>query len=214
MNAFILPHGLWMIGPTMIGANTHANPPDGQCGVGHLAAETIALPSGLRYDSLIMKPLFSELSVVTGMCFFVGCTSLTALPVQPEAPEVLLVNITPLDTTMFEQRMRVDLRVQNPNDFDLEVTGLDFTLHLNEQRLARGLTNKASTIPRLGNSVLSVETTTSTLDVLRQFLNFRQKQEVTYQVEGVLYIQGARLPFDNKGVLIDLNQIPGSSTGS
>ncbi|MCA9422181.1 MAG: LEA type 2 family protein, partial [Nitrospira sp.] len=43
---------------------------------------------------------------------------------------------------MFEQRLQVDLRVRNPNDFDLEVTGLDFTLHLNDQRLARGLTNK------------------------------------------------------------------------
>ena len=37
---------------------------------------------------------------------------------QPESPEVLLVNIIPLDTTMFEQRLKVDLRVRNPNDFD------------------------------------------------------------------------------------------------
>jgi LEA14-like dessication related protein len=113
---------------------------------------------------------------------------------------------------MFEQRMRVDLRIQNPNDFDLEVTGLDFTLHLNEQRLARGLTNKASTIPRLGDSVLSVETTTSTLDVLRQLLNLPQRQDVSYQVEGVLHTQGARLPFANKGVLMDSSQSSGSST--
>ena len=163
---------------------------------------------------MMMKPILWVLTFVWGILFLIGCTSVTSLPVQPEAPEVLLVNITPLDTTMFEQRMRVDLRVRNPNDFDLEVTGLDFTLHLNEQRLARGLTNKASTIPRLGDSVLSVETTTSTLDVMRQLLNLRQHQDVTYQVEDVLHIQGARLPFENKGVLIDVNQLPGSSTGS
>ncbi len=119
-----------------------------------------------------------------GILFLIGCTSLPALSVQPESPEVLLVNITPLDTTMFEQRLQVDLRVRNPNDFDLEVTGLDFTLHLNDQRLARGLSNKSSTIPRLGDSVLSVETTTSTLDVIRQLLKLSQRQEVTYQVDG------------------------------
>jgi LEA14-like dessication related protein len=102
-----------------------------------------------------------------GILFLGSCQSVTPLTVQPESPEVLLVNVTPLDTTMFEQRLQVDLRVRNPNNFDLEVTGLDFTLHLNDQRLARGLTNKAATIPRLGDSVVSVETTTSTLDVIR-----------------------------------------------
>jgi len=160
---------------------------------------------------MMMKPRLLVLTVVWGILFLISCTSLTALSVQPEAPEVLLVNITPLDATMFEQRLQVDLRVRNPNDFDLEVTGLDFTLHLNDQRLARGLTNKASTIPRLGDAVMSVETTTSTLDVVRQFLNLSKRQDVTYLVEGVLYVQGARLPFENKGVLIDTHEISGSS---
>jgi len=132
--------------------------------------------------------------------------------VKPESPEVQLVNITPLDTTMFEQRLQVDLRVRNPNEFDLEVTGLDFTVSLNEQRLARGLTNKASTIPRLGDAILSVETTTSTLDVVRQLLNLPQRHDVTFQVQGVLYAQGTRLPFENKGVLIDTRDLSGSFT--
>lgn len=162
----------------------------------------------------MMKPIIRILAVLWGLLFLPACHSMTAMPVKPESPEVLLVNITPLDTTMFEQRLQVDLRVRNPNNFDLEVTGLDFTLHLNDQRLARGLMNKAATIPRLGDSVLSVETTTSTLDVIRQLLNFRDQQEVTYQVEGVLHLQGSRLPFENKGVLIDTTQLSGTSTGS
>jgi LEA14-like dessication related protein len=136
------------------------------------------------------------------------------LPSQPETPEVQLVNITPLDTTMFEQRLQVDLRVQNPNDFDLEVPGLDFTLQLNKQRLARGLMNKASTIPRLGDSVLSVETTTSTFDVMRQLLNLPQRQAVTYQVKGVLHLDGTRLPFDTEGVIFDASQLPSSKPES
>lgn len=163
---------------------------------------------------MMMKRFSLVLPFVCGILFLIGCTSMAELTVQPESPEVLLVNITPLDATMFEQRLQVDLRVRNPNDFDLEVTGLDFTLHLNDQRLARGLSNKASTIPRLGDSVISVETTTSTLDVIRQLLQLSQRQEVAYQVDGVLYVQGARLPFNNKGVLLDTNEISGSSSGS
>ncbi|MGE3787500.1 MAG: LEA type 2 family protein [Nitrospirales bacterium] len=161
---------------------------------------------------MMMKSTIRVLAVVWGILFLVSCQSMTAMPVKPESPEVLLVNVTPLDTTMFEQRLQVDLRVRNPNNFDLEVTGLDFTLHLNDQRLARGLTNKATKIPRLGDSVLSVETTTSTLDVIRQLLHFREHQEVAYQVEGVLHLQGTRLPFENKGVLMDSSRFSGSST--
>jgi len=163
---------------------------------------------------MMMKPCWGALPLAFGVFVLTSCQSMTPVALQPEPPEVLLVNITPLDTTMFEQRLKVDLRVRNPNDFDLEVTGLDFTLHLNEQRLARGLTNKASTIPRLGDSVLSVETTTSTLDVVRQLLNFRNNQDLTYQVSGVVHVQGTRLPFEKKGVLMDVSQFSGSSTGS
>lgn len=147
-----------------------------------------------------------------GIILLGGCHSVVPLKGQPEPPEVLLVNILPLDTTMFEQRLQVDLRIRNPNDFDLEITGLDFTLHLNEQQLTRGLTNKSATIPRLADSIISVETTTSTLDVLRQLLNFQQHHTMAYQVTGVVHIQGGRLPFERKGTLIDADQFSGFST--
>jgi LEA14-like dessication related protein len=79
---------------------------------------------------MMMRTFWAVLSLVWGVLFLTGCTSITSLPSQPESPEVLLVNVIPLDATMFEQRLQVDLRVRNPNDFDLKVTGLDFTLHL------------------------------------------------------------------------------------
>ncbi|MDH5562871.1 MAG: LEA type 2 family protein [Nitrospirota bacterium] len=162
---------------------------------------------------MLKKPWWGALTVACIVLFLTNCQSITPASLQPESPEVLLVSITPLDTTMFEQRLQVDLRVRNPNDFDLEVTGLDFTLHLNEQRLARGLSNKSSTISRLGDALVSVETTTSTLDVVRQLLNFRQDQNLTYQVTGIVHVQGQRLPFEHKGVLIDASQFSSSSPG-
>jgi len=88
-----------------------------------------------------------------------------------EAPEVLVTNVTPLEASAFEQRLQVDLRIRNPNDFDLAVTGIDFRLDLNGNRLARGLGNKELVVPRLSDSVTSVETSTSTLQVVRQLLS-------------------------------------------
>jgi len=146
--------------------------------------------------------------------FLIFSTSCASLVFQAEPPEVLVSNVKPLGGTLFEQRVQVDLRVRNPNDFDLEVTGLDFTLQLNNKRLARGLANKAVTIPRLGDAILTVETATSTLDVLSQLLNLTSGEDITYQITGVLHLHDIPLPFDNEGVLLDTNKLQQSPSGN
>jgi LEA14-like dessication related protein len=126
-----------------------------------------------------------------------------------EPPEVLVANVTPLEATAFEQRLQVDLRIRNPNDFDLLVTGIDFTLTLNGKRLARGLSNKDITVPRLSDAVVSVQTSTSTFDMVRQLLSFSQKQDLSYDITGLLHLKDGRLPFDNSGILLEKGQLSG-----
>lgn len=136
-----------------------------------------------------------------------GCASWM---VKGEPPEVLVTNVTPLEASAFEQRLQVDLRIRNPNDFDLAVTGIDFRLDLNGNRLARGLGNKALVVPRLSDAVTSVETSTSTLQVVRQLLSFSGDQALTYHLTGVVHTKEGRLPFDNSGVLLDTGTVSGS----
>lgn len=147
---------------------------------------------------------------------FLGLWAVLALPgcaswlVKGEPPEVLVANVTPLEAGAFEQRLQVDLRIRNPNDFDLAVTGIDFRLDLNGNRLARGLGNKELVVPRLSDSVTSVETSTSTLQVVRQLLSFSGNQPLTYHVTGVLHTKDGRLPFDSSGVLLEKGALSGS----
>lgn len=135
-----------------------------------------------------------------------GCVSWFS---KIDPPEVLITNVTPLDSTPFEQRLDVELRVRNPNDYDLQVTGLDFRLDVNKKRLARGLGNKAFTIPRLGDATVTIETSTSMLDVMRQILSLRNTQTLTYGVSGVLYLNDGKLSFENSGVLVEKGDFPG-----
>lgn len=135
-----------------------------------------------------------------------GCASWFA---KGERPDVLVANITPLDSTPFEQRLKIDLRVRNPNDYELQVTGIDMRLDLNGKRLARGLGNQAFSVPRLSDSVVTIETTTSTLDVVRQVLGLRKVQALSYEISGVLYLKDGRLPFENSGVLVDKDELSG-----
>lgn len=140
-----------------------------------------------------------------------GCASWF---IKGEPPEVLVTNVTPLDATMFEQRLRVDLRVRNPNDFDYHLTGIDFTLNLNGKRLARGLGSKEVMIPRLDDAVMTIDTSTSTLDIMRQLLQLSQKQELTYDIKGVLHGTEGRSPFTNSGTLVEpgmFSNLPASS---
>ncbi len=158
-----------------------------------------------------MKNLYIPIFSIWILLFATSCATLLF---QAEPPEVLVSNVTPLGGTLFEQRVQVDLRVRNPNDFDLDVTGLDFTLQLNNKKLARGLASQAVTIPRLGDAILTVETTTSTLDVLGQLLNLASGEALTYQIQGILHLQDIPLPFDNDGVLLDtskLQQLPSAN---
>jgi LEA14-like dessication related protein len=127
-----------------------------------------------------------------------------------EPPEVLVTNITPLESTPFEQRLQVDLRIRNPNDFDLLVTGIDFKLNVNGKRLARGLRSQQLTIPGLGDTVISVETSTSTFDVIKQVFSFTQKLDLAYDVSGLLHVKDGRMPFDNSGLLLENGHLVGS----
>lgn len=154
-----------------------------------------------------MNSFLSALLLLGWMLWLSGCAYLS---LQGEPPEVLVTNVTPLDSTIFEQRLRVDLRIRNPNDFDMSITGLDFRIDLNGQRLARGLGNQSVTVPRLGDAVLTVETSTSTLDVVRYLLSLRKRQDVSYHISGVVHLAQGRMPFENEGVLIEQSQFNAS----
>lgn len=153
-----------------------------------------------------MKRLIS----FAGLMAALACSGCASWFMNGEAPEVLITNVTPLETNAFEQRLQVDLRIRNPNDFELAVTGIDFKLDLNGNRLARGLGNKELVVPRLSDSVTSVETSTSTLQVVRQLLSFSGDQPLAYHVTGVLHTKEGRLPFDNSGVLLEKGALSGS----
>lgn len=145
----------------------------------------------------------------TGTLVLLLLTGCASWFIKGEPPDVLVANITPLDATAFEQRLQVDLRIRNPNDFDLVITGIDFTLNVNGRRLARGLGNKEFTIPRLSDAVVSVQTSTSTFDIVRQVMSFSQKQDLSYNISGVLHSKEGRLPFDNAGLLLEQGQLSG-----
>jgi LEA14-like dessication related protein len=103
----------------------------------------------------------------------------------------------------------VKLRVQNPNDRPLDYDGIALELEINGRNLASGVSDASGTIPRFGETVLSVPMTISAFSAARQALGLAEHigmDEVPYVLRGKL--AGGRTfgtqRFVEKGTL-DLN---------
>ncbi len=100
--------------------------------------------------------------------------------------------------------MRVELDIGNPNNFDLPLEGLTFTLDLNDRPLVEGFSNESVVIPRLGEARLTVFASTSLLDILRQVMALGDGEALSYRLSGRAYLAGlarASVPFETGGTL-------------
>ena len=127
-----------------------------------------------------------------------------------ERPEVALLNVRPLESTAFEQRVETELRIRNPNDVDLEITGLDVKIELNGKRLARVLSGDAVKVPRFGEATIKAIASTSTVAILRQVATMQKggaaAQDPSYAISGYVYLGGGlgrRVKLEQAGKLIE-----------
>jgi LEA14-like dessication related protein len=122
-----------------------------------------------------------------------------------EPPRVSLAGIQPLDMTLLEQRYQLALRILNPNDVEMPLRGLSYSVEINGREFAYGVSRQAVTIPALGEAIVEVEVVSSLLDMLRQLraLDDDERQRLDYRISGGLRLANrkARLPFDYRGSL-------------
>jgi LEA14-like dessication related protein len=125
-----------------------------------------------------------------------------------ERPEVALMNLRPLESTLFEQRVETELRIRNPNDVDLDITGLDVEISLNGKRLARVLSSSAVKVPRFGEATVKAVASTSTTAILRQVAALQQGggEDPSYAISGYVYLGSGfrrRVKLEHSGKLLE-----------
>ncbi|MDP2867548.1 LEA type 2 family protein [Methyloversatilis sp.] len=104
------------------------------------------------------------------LCALTGCAGLAARdPVR-----INLVGVEPLQGEGFELRFAVKLRVQNPNDSVIDYDGLALELDVNNRSFATGVSDAKGSVPRFGETVISVPVTVSALSALRQALGMTE----------------------------------------
>ena len=118
--------------------------------------------------------------------------NLGACAVMPrrEPVQVTVAGIDSLPGEGLEMRMVVKLRVQNPNDAPLEYDGVYVKLEVQDRTLATGVSDERGSVPRFGESVISVPVTISTLRVafhaLGMVLDGNPTEKVNYKLSGKL----------------------------
>ncbi|HAB63933.1 MAG TPA: water stress/hypersensitive response domain-containing protein [Pseudomonas sp.] len=136
-------------------------------------------------------PLRSAVPVVRLLSVCLLALTLTACAAffDHDPLNVQVAGIQPLSGEGLELRMAVKLRVQNPNDRPLDYDGVALELEINGRNLASGVSDASGTIPRFGETVLSVPMTISAFSAARQALGLAEHigmDEVPYVLRGKL----------------------------
>ena len=124
------------------------------------------------------------------------------MDIQP--PSVTLAGIDVIEAGLFEQRLALKLRVLNPNNVEIPISGLSFEVELNGEPFAKGVSNKPVTVPRLGEAVLDVTAVTGFAGLIRQLqgLSRGNIDALSYRIKGRLMTGFAYdMNFDERGRL-------------
>lgn len=138
------------------------------------------------------------LVALTASLVFAGCASM-----QKKDPlQVTVAGIEPLQGQGLELRLNVKLRVQNPNDAPVEYNGVAVEMDVQGKTFASGVADLAGTVPRYGESVITVPVTISAFRMARQVMGAMKGgglDKIDYEMKGKLNSGFSPTRFTTKG---------------
>jgi LEA14-like dessication related protein len=121
---------------------------------------------------------------------------------QSEPVRVTVIGIETLPGESMEVRMAVKLRVQNPNEAPVDFDGISLWLDVRGATFASGVSAEHGSVPRFGETVVTVPVSISALAAVRQALDLatHQPAAIDYQLRGRLAGAGfGGLRFESRG---------------
>lgn len=136
------------------------------------------------------------------LCATVGCSSLGP---KIEAPRLMIVSVSMTSADMFSQQFLLRMSVQNPNDRELTVKGIDYQLFLEGDSFAEGVTNAGFVLPALGETEFDMTVRTNFVSSLGRLLSrLNGRDQVQYLIEGKVFTSLGmirKIPFRESGTV-------------
>jgi len=140
------------------------------------------------------------------LCAFAVCLSgCAALRPDLQPPQLTLVSIAMTSADIFNQQFLVKVNVENPNDRELPITGIDYKLFLEGDSFAEGVSNKPFTVPAQGDIDFDMTVRTNFVSGAGRLLSrLNGRDQVNYVVEGKVLTDISmlkKIPFQETGTV-------------
>ena len=117
---------------------------------------------------------------------------------QLEPPKVSIVGVQLVSAELWVQHLQVRLHLHNPNDRDLPVRGLEYSIEIAGEEFASGSHADSFVVPPHGDAEFDTNVTTNVAGSLLKLLTHVPSTAVPYRLTGKITLgEGlGRVPFD------------------
>jgi LEA14-like dessication related protein len=117
---------------------------------------------------------------------------------QIEPPKVSIAGVQVVSGEVWAQHLKVRLHLHNPNDRDLPVTGLEYTIEIAGQEFASGSSANSFVVPPHGDAELETNVTANLAGALLKLLTRVPTTLAAYRLSGKVSLgEGlGRVPFE------------------
>ncbi|HUN71847.1 MAG TPA: LEA type 2 family protein [Steroidobacteraceae bacterium] len=131
-----------------------------------------------------------------------GCTLLVP---KLQTPQLAIVDVEVVKANFLQQRLRVRMRVENPNDRTLPIKGLSYTVYLGGQEFATGVSDASFIVPALGTAEFNMDVTANAAGAVFAVLSKPRGQGIDYRMRGRVQLSHGWLrsiPFEQSGSFV------------
>jgi len=119
-----------------------------------------------------------------------------------QAPHLAVVGVELQKGALWQQKLKVRMHVDNPNDRELPIKGITYTLDVNGQEFAHGESAAAFIVPALGEAEFDMNMTANMAGTIISLLSHGTDANVEYHLTGRISLSKGLLrsvPFDQHG---------------
>jgi LEA14-like dessication related protein len=153
---------------------------------------------------LLRNGLLRMAGVLAVLVALTGCSTFNQ---KLESPELNLLGIQMMSTDMFAQKFKVRVLVKNPNDLEIPIRGIDYTIILMGDSFAEGVSSDQFLLPAKGEAEFDMMITTNFVSSFGRLLSRvggNKLQNLHYEIAGeVLVDKGMirKIPFNHQGTV-------------
>jgi LEA14-like dessication related protein len=118
-----------------------------------------------------------------------------------EAPQLSVVDVQMLKSDLWHQELKVRMHVQNPNNRNLPIKGITYSLDVDDQEFAHGQSAASFVVPALGEAEFDLSVSANMTSMLIKLLG-QGGNRIDYHLRGrVALSEGLMrsIPFDERG---------------